>query len=88
MHAAQPYLYRMDQRQSNFDPEVKQHFRKIMNSMGYTLLWLMSMVTFGLFFHLAAIHSPIAWYNILFYVIMLATLVLLVRYLFRTWSVD
>jgi hypothetical protein len=75
----------MDEYNSGMDPEVKQYFKKIINSFSVGMLWLISMATLGLFFGLGIIYNYVHWYNILFYAIFLISLGGLVYYLFKTW---
>ena len=79
------YLNCMDEYNSGWDPEVKNFFRKILASFGAGLLWMMLMATVGLYFGLALIGDIVHWYNMLFYVIFLLSLVGLIRYLYKVW---
>ena len=76
----------MDEYNQGMDPEVKRYFKRIINSFSIASTWLLAVSTAGLFFELAIIQNGIRWYNILFYVLALATLVLLLVYLYKTWS--
>jgi membrane protein DedA with SNARE-associated domain len=76
----------MDEHNTGMDPEVKQYFRKIINSFAVGLLWLMVMVTAGLFFGLGVAHNGLRWYNGVFYVIFLVTFIWVARYFYRAWS--
>jgi hypothetical protein len=76
----------MDEYNSGMDPEVKLYFRKIIKSFSAGLLWMMVIVTAGLFFRLGHIRDGIHWYNILFYVVMLISLIYLIRYFYKIWS--
>jgi hypothetical protein len=76
----------MDEYDQGMDPELKKYFRKILNSFGMVMLWFFFVVTAGLFFRLAIISHGIQWYNILFYILMAASLVLLLKYLYRSWK--
>lgn len=75
----------MDEYNQGWDPEVKQYFRKIMNSFGMGALWLLTIATLGLAFKLAIIKASVQWYNLLFYGIFVVTLLLLLWYLYRVW---
>ena len=68
------------------DPEVKRYFRKIMSSFSTGLLWMLVTTTAGFYFNLAIIHGEVRWYNIVFYLFFLITLVLFVWYLYKTWK--
>jgi hypothetical protein len=72
--------------ESGWDPEVKRYFRKIISSLSFGLLWLMSAVTAGLYFGLAFRTDLPVIFPILYYLFLIATLALLLRYLYRTWK--
>lgn len=76
----------MDEYNRGMDPEVRQYFRKIMNSFSMGILWLLSMATAGLFFDLAIIHNGVKWYNIVFYGLVLVSFMGLVYYFYKTWG--
>ena len=75
----------MDEYNSGMEPHVKRYFRKIISSFTWLLLWLMGIVTAGLFFKLGEINDEIKWYNILFYLFAVVTFVFLIRHLFKLW---
>lgn len=79
------YLDPMDEYNRGMDPELKQYFRKIVNSFSIGCLWLIVFSTAGLFFQLAFIRDGIKWYNILFYTLFLVSFLMLLRYLNRQW---
>jgi hypothetical protein len=68
-----------------WDPEVKKYFKKVINSLCIGLLWMMAMVTLGLYFGWASGEKSTI-YVILFYVILGVTLGLLLRYYYKTWK--
>lgn len=67
-------------------PEIKKFFKRIMNSISITLLWLMIMATTGLYFGLAFSNGKPVIYTIIFYIGLTGSFVWLVVYLFRTWK--
>jgi hypothetical protein len=71
--------------ETGLGPEVKQYFRKIMNSFAAGLLWMLVIGTAGFFFKLAIIRENIRWYNFLFYGFFLLTLAALVLFFYKTW---
>jgi ABC-type dipeptide/oligopeptide/nickel transport system permease component len=81
-------LKRMDEYSSGMDPEMRRHFRKIMNSFSLGLLWLLCMVTLGLFLGLGMVSHGVKWYSVVFYVFAVASLAWLVRWFYRTWRED
>jgi hypothetical protein len=72
--------------EQGWDPEVKRYFRKIISSFSYGLLWLMSAVTAGLYYGLAYRKDVPVVFVILFYVFLLGSLFLLLRYFYRLWK--
>jgi hypothetical protein len=76
----------MDEYNSGMDPEMKQYFRKIINSLSYFILWLIFVLGIGLYFDLGRIVGNIDWINIIYYVLALISFMLLLRYLYRTWT--
>lgn len=72
--------------EQGWDPEIKNFFKKIINSISITLLWLMIMATAGLYFGLAFGNGKPIVYTILFYIILAGSFAWLVVYLYRTWT--
>ena len=70
--------------EQGWDPEVTKYFRKIINTIFIGLLWLMAVLTAGLYFGLA--HHRNTLYVILFYTGLVASLGLLIRYFYRMWK--
>jgi hypothetical protein len=69
--------------EQGWDPEVRKYFRKVMSTIGYGLLWMMAVLTAGLYFGLA--HHPVTMYSVIFYIAFAVTLFLLLRYYYRVW---
>lgn len=72
--------------EQGWDPEVKKYFRKIINTISFGLIWLMSCVTAGLYFRLAYRDGKPLLYVILYYAGLAITLFFLVRYYYRIWK--
>ena len=75
----------MDEFTRGMEPEVRRYFRKIISSVSLVSIWLLSMATAGFFFKLAIVKDGLRWYNLVFYAILVVTLLLLLLYLYRTW---
>ena len=71
--------------ESGMGPEVKRYFRKIMNSFGAGLLWMLVTGTAGFYFKLAIIRDNIRWYNLFFYGFFLLTLAAVIFYFYKIW---
>ena len=72
----------------NWDPDVKKFLLKVLNSVSLVLLWMMACATAGIYFELGYTNGTPLIYIILFYVGVLITLILLIRYLYNTWKSD
>ena len=70
------------------DPQVKKYFIKILNSFSLGALWLIAVSTFAFYFGLAIVHNGLQLHNIIFYIIALASFLLLLRYYYRTWKEE
>jgi membrane protein DedA with SNARE-associated domain len=50
------------------------------------LIWMIAAATAGFYFGLAIPEEKIRLSNIIFYIVLLATLALLIRYFYRQWK--
>lgn len=76
----------MDEYNSGMDPEIKNLFRKILNSFSWGALWLVGIATLGIFFQLGFVTDGVRWYNILFYLVLISSLLILLRYYYKVWK--
>ena len=76
----------MDEYNQGMDPEMRKYFWKIVYSFSFGLVWMLTMAMSGLYFRLAIFEDGIKWYNIVFYIVFVITLVLLVRYFHKSWK--
>lgn len=76
----------MDEYNTGMDPEIKRYFRKILNSFSWGALWLVGIATLGIFFQLGIVTGGIRWYNILFYFVLITSLMMLLRYYYKVWK--
>lgn len=72
--------------EQGWDPDVKDFFVKILNSISITLIWMIATATAGLYFQLAYTTGKPLFYTILFYTAALTTLFLLIRHLYKVWK--
>lgn len=68
-----------------WDPEVTRYLKKVISSISYVLLWMMTFVALGMYKGLA---YEAGWGGILFYTGMGITFFLLLRFLYLTWRAD
>ena len=76
----------MEEHNTGMDKEVRQYFRKIINSFSMGLMWMLTLSTAGLLFKLAIVEDGWRWYNVAFYLFAFITLLLLLSYLYRVWK--
>jgi hypothetical protein len=74
----------MEQEQG-WDPDVKQFFLKILNTLCYGLIWLIAICTAGIYYGLGSTENSKLIYVLLFYFVAVITLLLLLRYYYRLW---
>jgi hypothetical protein len=68
------------------DPEVTKYFKKILNSLFAGLMWMFVNITAGIYFELAYSKNYPSYVHVLFYVWLVFSLFLLLRYLHKTWN--
>ena len=72
--------------EQGWDSDVKNYFVKIINTISYGLIFLLTSATAGLYFRLGYPTEKPIFYVILFYSLFLLGLFLLIRYYVRIWS--
>jgi hypothetical protein len=72
--------------EQGWDPEVKKFFQKIISTISYGILWLMSTVTAGIYFQLGWTGQRPLYAVVLFYIIAVVAFILLLRYYYRLWN--
>ena len=76
----------MDEYNQGMDPAVKRYFRKIVNSFVVGLGWMIVFAICGIYLGLAVVRDGVKWYNVLFYIVFIVTLIWLIRYFHKTWN--
>lgn len=71
---------------NNWDPGVKKFFVKILNTISLGLCWLIAGVIAGIYFQLGYANGKPVIYTILFYLVMVISLIFLIRYLYTLWN--
>lgn len=71
--------------EQGWDPEVKKFFIKILYTLSLGLFWMMA-ISMGLYFNLGGGGERPLYAVILFYAFAVITLLLLLRYYYRTWK--
>lgn len=76
----------MDEYNQGMDPAVRMYFKKIIRSFIAGLVWMVTMFIAGIYFKAAVIEEGVRWYNILFYIVFLASLIWLIRFFYGCWK--
>jgi ABC-type glycerol-3-phosphate transport system permease component len=58
----------------------------IVNTIALVLMWMIANVLVGIYWGYAFYEMNVSWKNIIYYILSLATLVLLVWYITRKWK--
>lgn len=75
----------MDEYNQGWDPEVRQYFKKILNSFVAFVTWLLFISTLGLFMRMAYVVGEWHWHNTVFYSFFLVSFSFLLFFLIRSW---
>lgn len=73
------------EREHGMDPEIKQFFKRIINTLSYGLLWLITVVAAGIYFRLGWHEDKPVVYTFLFYIAAAVSLFFLLRYYYQLW---
>lgn len=68
------------------EDETREFLVKIANTIAIVLLWMMLNVFFGIYKELGIIQGAFTWKNGLYYLLAIATLVLLILHIKRKWN--
>jgi hypothetical protein len=68
------------------EPEVREFFKRIVMSLSLLILWMMINLTLGIKLNFAFIETKIRWYNITFYVWLMASLTVLIWLFLKIWQ--
>ncbi len=68
------------------EPYVKAFLVLIIQSLSMVLLWMMVNMTGGIYFDLAFFEDQLRFCNILYYIFLLASFVMLMLYLRKKWN--
>ncbi|HOZ78964.1 MAG TPA: hypothetical protein PLY34_13305 [Ferruginibacter sp.] len=68
------------------EPDVKAFLVLIIQSLSMVLLWMMVNMTAGIYFDLAFFEEKLSFWNILYYIFLLASFVMLMLYLRKKWK--
>jgi hypothetical protein len=75
-----------DPSMSSLEPEVQDFLKRIVSSLFIGLFWLIVNMTLGIYFGLLFVGRSISIGNIIFYIFLLGSLSLLIRFYYKTWK--
>jgi membrane protein DedA with SNARE-associated domain len=78
----------MDEYDRGMEPETKAYLKKVIKSFFVGAIWLLVLMTFGLFMGFGIVHDGWQWYNYAFYIFFVVSFVWMVRYYHRKWKID
>jgi hypothetical protein len=81
-----PFTGKTMQMEQGWDPEVKQFFLKILNTISWGLIWILMAATFGLYLGWAYNSGRPVYTQIIYYVVMPLSLFFVVRHIYRLWK--
>lgn len=72
--------------EQGWDPEVKKYFKKILSTISWGLIWLIAVVSAGIYYKLGWKESKPILYVALFYIAAITSFFFLLRYYYRLWK--
>jgi membrane protein DedA with SNARE-associated domain len=78
----------MDEYDRGMEPETKAYLKKVIKSFFVGAIWLLVLMTFGLFMGFGIVHDGWQWYNYAFYIFFVVSFVWMVRFYYRKWNQD
>ena len=68
------------------EPGIREFFKRIVATLSLLILWMMINLTLGLKFNFAFFETKVQWYNIVFYVWLIASFIMLTWICIRIWK--
>lgn len=68
------------------EPGIKEFFKRLVTTISLLLLWMIINVTIGIKYNYAFFQEHIRWYNIVFYIWMIASFAALIRFYKKLWE--
>jgi NADH:ubiquinone oxidoreductase subunit 3 (subunit A) len=70
------------------EPEVRAFLKRILQTISMGMLFLLLHMTFGIYFNWAFFEGSIRLINIIYYIVLLASLAGLIYYYYRLWNEE
>lgn len=78
----------MDEYSRGIEPETKAYLKKVIKSFFMGAIWLLVLMTLGLFMGMGIVQEGWRWYNYAFYIFFALSFAWLMRYYYRNWKSD
>lgn len=68
------------------EDETRNFLILIVNTIAIVLLWMIVHVLLGIYFNFAFFETTPGWENIIYYIFLISSLLLIIRYLGKKWK--
>jgi hypothetical protein len=68
------------------EPGIREFFKRIVMTLSLLILWMMINLTLGIKMNLAFFENEIRWFNIVFYIWLMASFAVLIWLCFKIWQ--
>ncbi len=68
------------------EPEIREFFKRLVTTISLLILWMAVNVTIGIKYNYAFFEDSVHWYNIVFYIWLIATFVALIWFYKKLWE--
>ncbi len=68
------------------EPGIREFFKRLVTTISLLILWMAVNVTIGIKYNYAFFEDSVHWYNIVFYIWLIATFVALIWFYKKLWE--
>ena len=68
------------------EPGIKEFFKRLVTSISLLVLWMMINLVIGIKYNCGFIEDKVHWYNIVFYIWLVASLIVLIWTFKKIWE--
>lgn len=68
------------------EPGIREFFKRLVSSISLLVLWMMLNMVFGIKYNLGFFDEEIHWYNIVFYIWLVASFIVLIWAFKKIWE--
>jgi len=67
------------------EPGIKEFFKRLVTTISLLILWMAINMTIGIKYNCAFFENKIHWYNVVFYIWFIASLIVLIWFYVKLW---